>query len=182
MPDLGTPLEQVLQDKLLNVGDYQRPYAWEEKQLADLWADIDLLGSLPHYTGTLVLQDMGDTRTSRSGQVLTNFDVVDGQQRLTTCMVLLERLRRALVRIADDDAAEAAHDLERLLHVNIDGVPRPRLQLAGALRDFFTDSILGDDAPEGDHLQLGDADSWPQAPTSTGRSPSSPPMWRRTPH
>lgn len=156
MPDLGTPLEQVLQDKLLNVGDYQRPYAWEEKQLADLWADIDLLGSLPHYTGTLVLQNLGDTRTSRSGQVLTNFDVVDGQQRLTTCMVLLERLRRALLRIADDDAAEAAHDLERLLHVNIDGVPHPRLQLAGALRDFFTDSILGDDAPEGGHLQLGE--------------------------
>jgi len=39
MPDLGTPLEQVLQDKLLNIGDYQRPYAWEEKQLSDLWAD-----------------------------------------------------------------------------------------------------------------------------------------------
>lgn len=59
MPELGTPLAQILQDKLLNVAAYQRPYAWDEKQLADLWADLDLLGTLPHYTGTLVLQDMG---------------------------------------------------------------------------------------------------------------------------
>ena len=155
MPDLGTPLEQVLQDKLLNIGDYQRPFAWEEKQLADLWSDIDLLGSLPHYTGTLVLQDMGEARTTRSGQVLTVFDVVDGQQRLTTCIVLLDRLRRALLDFDGDDAAEAAHDLERLLYINIEGVQRPRLALAGDLRSFFTDSVLGEEAPEGRHLQLG---------------------------
>lgn len=155
MPDLGTPLEQVLQDKLLNVGDYQRPYAWEEKQLSDLWADIDLLGSLPHYTGTLVLQNMGSTQTTRSGQVLTLFDVVDGQQRLTTCIVLLDRLRRVLRGQDDPDAQEAAHDLDRILYVNVDGVRRPRLELGGDLREFFADSILGDDAPEGSHLQLG---------------------------
>ncbi|GCE75635.1 DUF262 domain-containing protein [Cellulomonas biazotea] len=155
MPDLGTPLEQVLQDKLLNVGDYQRPYAWEEKQLSDLWADIDLLGSLPHYTGTLVLQDMGSTQTTRSGQVLTLFDVVDGQQRLTTCVILLDRLRRALRDQRDPDAQEAAHDLDRLVYVNVDGVRRPRLELGGDLREFFADSIIGDDAPEGAPLQLG---------------------------
>lgn len=140
MPDLGTPLEQVLQDKLLNIGDYQRPYAWEEKQLADLWADIDLLGSLPHYTGTLVLQNMGASQTTRTGQVLDEFDVVDGQQRLTTCVILLDRLRRVLRMHDDPDAREGAHELDRLLDVNIGGVRRPRLKLSADLNRFFADN------------------------------------------
>lgn len=155
MPDLGTPLEQVLQDKLLNIGDYQRAYAWEEKQLADLWADIDLLGSLPHYTGTLVLQNMGSSQTTRTGQVLDEFDVVDGQQRLTTCVILLDRLRRVLRMHDDPDAREGAHELDRLLDVNIGGVRRPRLKLSADLNRFFADTILDDDAPERAHLQLG---------------------------
>lgn len=155
MSELKT-LEQVLQDKLLNVGDYQRPYAWEEKQLDDLWSDIDLLGNLPHYTGTLVLQNMEATETTRSGQVLTVFDVVDGQQRLTSCVILLDRLRRALGSMDDEDAKEAASDLQRLLGVNIGGVRQPRLQLSADLEHFFARTVLGDDAPEGAHLQLGE--------------------------
>jgi hypothetical protein len=155
MSDLET-LADVLGDKLLNVADYQRPYAWEEKQLADLWADVDLLGSLTHYTGTLVLQDLGDTVLTKSGQTLTKFDVVDGQQRLTTCIILLNRLIRALRAVDNEDTREAAVELQALLSVNLDGVRTPRLQLGKDLRAFFRNTILGNEAPENDQLQLGE--------------------------
>lgn len=39
-------LPQVVSDRLLIVADYQRPYAWGEKQWHDLWEDLDLLGAL----------------------------------------------------------------------------------------------------------------------------------------
>src|SRR5680860_1252317 len=95
-------LHQAVGDRMLFVPDYQRPYAWEAKQLEDLWNDLDLLGpDGAHYAGTLVLRertddDPGETTTSMddAGNVLRHNDVVDGQQRLITCFVLLDRIRR----------------------------------------------------------------------------------------
>lgn len=155
MSELKT-LDEVLGDKLLNVGDYQRPYAWEEKQLADLWTDLDLLGSLTHYAGTLVLQKMGMTKQTRAGQMLTCYEVVDGQQRLTTCVILLNRLARALESVPTEDAQEAAKDLRRLVVVNVAGVEMPRVQLGRDLRRFFESTILNDEAAETSDLQLGE--------------------------
>lgn len=157
MAELGEPLKRVLQDRLLEVAEYQRPYAWEQKQLLDLWTDIDLLGDHLHYTGTLVLQDTGATRSTRSGEVLPVYEVVDGQQRLTTCMILLDCLRHRLLSLpaGDTEAEEAASDLHRLLFVNVEGVGRPRLQLAGGLRNVFEETVLGRQAAEGAHLTLG---------------------------
>ena len=43
-------LPQVVNDRLLEVPDYQRPYAWGPKQLADLWEDLDLLGPVGSTT------------------------------------------------------------------------------------------------------------------------------------
>lgn len=149
-------LADVLGDKLLKVGDYQRPYAWGEEQLNDLWEDVDLLGDLMHYTGTLVLQDMGNTETTRSGQALTVFEVVDGQQRLTTCVILLNSLMKTLRALGSDDALEAAGELRSLLIVNIGGVKTPRLQLGRDLRTFFHRSILKGETQETDTLQLGE--------------------------
>jgi len=52
-------LPQVVNDRLLEVPDYQRPYAWALKQLGNLWEDIDLLDPTGrHYAGTLVLREI----------------------------------------------------------------------------------------------------------------------------
>ena len=53
-----------------------------------------------HYFGTLVLPDVvDDSREVRTfldvtGSTLRHCEVVDGQQRLTTCVLLLDRIRR----------------------------------------------------------------------------------------
>lgn len=44
MPKEHEPLSKVIDDKTFIIADYQRPYAWTHKQLADLWGDLDLLG------------------------------------------------------------------------------------------------------------------------------------------
>jgi hypothetical protein len=74
---------------------FQRDYSWDEEHWEDLWADIQ--GTLPktgepaHYMGYLVLQT-ADNRT---------YDVIDGQQRLTTASLIIlaaMRLLKNLVR------------------------------------------------------------------------------------
>src|SRR5690606_32182246 len=117
----------------------QRPYAWERKQLEDLWADLDLMSSGRHYAGTLVLrQHEGEPLQTSSGLSLAKCDVVDGQQRLTTCFLLLDRLRRRLVQMEHEDAAETARNIRATYGwVRIDGVQRPKLQLGTELKEFW---------------------------------------------
>jgi alkylated DNA nucleotide flippase Atl1 len=69
---------------------YQRPYAWGRENWQKLWEDLEELMAAQkrdsgdsHFTGTLVL-DAGSVTPE-----LTQFLVVDGQQRLTTLSVLL---------------------------------------------------------------------------------------------
>ncbi|WP_102155919.1 DUF262 domain-containing protein [Tsuneonella flava] len=88
--DLGARLltmPEIFADNIFVVPDYQRGYAWDEKQVQDLLQDLDHLIddgiSQKHYTGTLVLSHEG--RPDR-------FNVVDGQQRLTTLVILAKVL------------------------------------------------------------------------------------------
>jgi len=81
------------------VPPFQRDYSWGEEEWEDLWQDI--LGTLrpggepSHYMGYLVLRS-GDDK---------NFDVIDGQQRLTTLSLVvlaaLKHLRRLIDRGVD---------------------------------------------------------------------------------
>lgn len=68
---------------LYTVPRFQRDYSWTEEDWDDLWRDIEGLfapeGEPMHYMGYLVLQ----TKDSK------NFDIIDGQQRLTTLSLLV---------------------------------------------------------------------------------------------
>ena len=99
-------LKQLFADRFFRVPDYQRGYAWGERQLNELWQDLqDVVsnedGSLrPHYTGTIYVEKMPfgaipeEDRWAKTAS--TNFFyVVDGQQRLTTISILMNELIRA---------------------------------------------------------------------------------------
>ena len=89
-------LKEIFAENLFRVPDYQRGYAWGEKQLLDFWQDIeDLPANHNHYTGFLFIEksediDQQDKWLTKSGY--TKFDIVDGQQRLTTITILLHEL------------------------------------------------------------------------------------------
>lgn len=94
-------LRGLFTEAIYRVPDYQRGYAWEEKQWKDFIQDIDALVDdqvTSHYTGTVVVyapraavvRDYGTTR-------LKEKDVVDGQQRLTTSCLYLAVIIRALM-------------------------------------------------------------------------------------
>lgn len=74
---------------------FQRDYSWAESEWEDLWDDlVGTLGSGgegAHYMGCLVLQSADDK----------SFDVIDGQQRLTTISILVLAVLKNLQRLID---------------------------------------------------------------------------------
>jgi hypothetical protein len=159
-------LPAVVADRLLEIADYQRPYAWERKQLEDLWEDIDLMGSGgTHYAGTLVLravtvagghiqESMGD-----DGTLLQHYEVVDGQQRLITCFILLDRVRRRLLTLGgagiETAGAMARRIQENYGTVSVDKAQVPKLRLGSGLNGYWMSVILGEDAYVGPPLVAG---------------------------
>jgi uncharacterized protein with ParB-like and HNH nuclease domain len=78
-------IEEVISGKLFKIPDYQRGYSWDQEQVEDLLKDIEHIvkQNHKHYTGTLVISK--DIQKQR-------FDIVDGQQRLTTIIILLKEI------------------------------------------------------------------------------------------
>lgn len=95
-------LPNLFANKFFRIPSYQRGYAWGNTQLTDLWEDILDIKKVngtyrPHFTGAITLQkkDVIDLTDSEK-KLLSNgeefFDVVDGQQRLTSLSILLFEL------------------------------------------------------------------------------------------
>lgn len=94
-------LSKIFTERLLRIPDYQRGYAWENKQLKDFWTDINQIqdGS-NHYTGVLTLEHTAKEKFEQwsddlwiiSAKKYEPFYVVDGQQRLTTAIILIQSI------------------------------------------------------------------------------------------
>ena len=93
-----TTFEQLIQgEKQFVVPLYQRPYSWRDLQLKQLWGDIveqaDSLSdgerASSHFIGSIVLAPSPDIQASG----VQRWVIVDGQQRLTTLMLLLCAIR-----------------------------------------------------------------------------------------
>ncbi len=75
---------------------FQRDYSWTDVEWEDLWADI--LGTIQedgepaHYMGYLVLQSQDEK----------SFDVIDGQQRLTTLTLIVLAALKNLKRLVEE--------------------------------------------------------------------------------
>jgi Protein of unknown function DUF262/Protein of unknown function (DUF1524) len=86
---------------------FQRDYSWTETEWEDLWIDIletiDPDGEPAHYMGYLVLQSNDDK----------TFDVIDGQQRLTTISLIILTTLKSLQKLIDDQV-EPERNKQRL--------------------------------------------------------------------
>jgi len=70
-------------DALYQIPRYQRPYSWGEEQLSKLWDDLQEAQQIePNYF-------LGSIITAKPEETSNYLDIVDGQQRLTTLLILL---------------------------------------------------------------------------------------------
>lgn len=128
------PLRKIFSsDYEFRIPDYQRPYRWGVEQAVQLLDD--LLESLyrdpldPYFLGSLVLVEQDDG----------HYDVIDGQQRLTTLTVLFSVLRD----LSSGKFADELGDLVLEPGSELAEIPaRPRLSLREQEKDFFAKFVL----------------------------------------
>ncbi|OUJ69896.1 DUF262 domain-containing protein [Hymenobacter crusticola] len=145
MPNNVYSVAQIFNERLFVIPDYQRGYAWREKQCEELMEDIELLPSgKEHYTGTLVLHPQPtEPAAARDGKTYHYFHVVDGQQRLTTLTILLRVLRQAILDNGDEELAMGiAGSFLSAKRKSTTAEPLYKLTLNQDCRDFFVANIL----------------------------------------
>ena len=95
------PLQDFFKNRVFRIPDYQRGYAWGEGQLEDFWQDLKRIpDGRNHYTGQITLEPVPKQSYDKwdediwliDGSNYKPFYVVDGQQRLTTAVILLKCL------------------------------------------------------------------------------------------
>ena len=109
-------LDDLMHGRLFRIPEYQRAYAWIKKQRDDLFGDIKRVRTSDedHFMATFV----GLTRKKENKHIVADqfsiVEIVDGQQRLTTLIILLKAIQKAL-DITGKDEKRLADELTQLL-------------------------------------------------------------------
>ena len=112
------PLIVILSDKLFRIPEYQRHYSWQTKQRNELFEDIKKLQAArekyderTHFMATIVCLKTKDKEKVGSNTFYV-YDIVDGQQRLTTLVILLKAIS---LKLRNDEQLDEAKELDKLL-------------------------------------------------------------------
>lgn len=118
----------------LRVPQFQRPYTWEEDQCGDFWNDLT------------------DDDSFFLGQFILNFenkekekfvDIVDGQQRTTSILILCAVFRDKLKELGFGQDAEVIQDNVMISRKSFDG-PVFKVLVSPNINSFFEKYIQGD--------------------------------------
>lgn len=96
---------------------YQRTFSWQLEQCEQLWKDILHAGASAdghiHFIGSIVYIDQDQSQVSNQSPLM----VIDGQQRLTTMMLVLEALAR---HVGEDEPVDgfSAAKIRRAYMIN----------------------------------------------------------------
>lgn len=96
-------LTEIFNQKIFRIPDFQRGYSWGEDQLNDFWDDLqNLKDDRVHYTGLLTVKPIKRSEIALVEKWqediwllekgMSAFWVIDGQQRLTTSIILISQL------------------------------------------------------------------------------------------
>ncbi len=86
---MKTTIKEIFQEEGYSIPNYQRDYAWKDKNFRDLWEDLEEAieynkKGQGHFIGTMVVAKNEDNKKW--------YDIIDGQQRTTTIFMLLHVL------------------------------------------------------------------------------------------
>lgn len=124
----ATPNEQFI------VPPYQRRYAWGYPQYLALYEDIDMLKDDDgHLFGMVILH------TSFHTAGLNQPELVDGQQRLTTLVILLKAIRDVFKDLKKVDKAAEIDNM--LACKGLDDIKKPKIKL-GELDNVDIENLL----------------------------------------
>ena len=127
MEDTFTPENQTISkifncDQIYRIPNYQRQYSWTNEQLEALWDDLyegyENQNNKCYFLGSIVVVKAGDY-----------LDLIDGQQRITTLMIMMDVLRKTFPEINKDSEEINFVDLKKIDDSILHSGRRSRLQL-----------------------------------------------------
>ena len=106
-PDYFT-LNQLLANRLFRIPHYQRAYSWQREHRAAMFDDIKKLRNKPtdsfHFMATVVGLKRKEEEKEIATELYDFIEIVDGQQRITTLVLLLKTIEQKLnSEIPDED-------------------------------------------------------------------------------
>lgn len=112
---LHLSVAKLLDGRLFQIPDYQRAYSWQKRQRQDLFGDIEEAhrSSREHFMATVVA--LAREKRIIAADELQAVELVDGQQRITTIVILLKAVEKQLLEAEDESQARAKRDLSNLL-------------------------------------------------------------------
>ena len=87
---------QLTGNRLFEVPIYQRAYKWELDDIETFYNDIVNLSNDYNFFGVIILKEL----TTGKGQINGKFEVIDGQQRLTTFFIFFKAIEIAVQEIS----------------------------------------------------------------------------------
>lgn len=159
MADLHISKESIydlfssMKDRKFIIPDYQRPYKWDVEKCEILWNDIEnfvetKLKNDMYFLGTIVSFENEDK----------NPEIIDGQQRITSFMLLLRAFYSKLEGMPSDDDVNGLKNKLAPCIWDTD-------EISGKVTDFTKTKIVSEVATDDDKatlkniLETGDADS-----------------------
>ena len=111
-------IETILTKYQLTVPDYQRPYQWKKSEAIEFWEDLmsyyEDYKEKPDNSGNLFLGTFIFLEKSGS-----DYEIVDGQQRITSIFILLIAIKTRLMEINTSQSMKQANAiLDILRHLN----------------------------------------------------------------
>ena len=141
-------LDDLFHKRVFRIPDYQRGYSWEARQVQEFLEDLELIGSHnSHYTGTVVLHALSSEsrRTDEDGNRYAPVAIVDGQQRLTTIILLLDGIRRLLAKSSKQNRALSQGICKNFISARAEsGNKLYKLTLNTDTDHFFRTNVLAD--------------------------------------
>jgi hypothetical protein len=143
---------KLFSERIFRVPDYQRGYAWEQQQCQDFVEDLELLSEgQEHFFGLVILHARSDgsgTVVDQKGRAYDVYDVVDGQQRLTTVVLFLDAIRREMEQFEALQTLASGLRETFIATRDMNGVARPKLRLNRDTHEFFYNAVLR----QGEHI------------------------------
>lgn len=112
------PLTDLLSRRLFYIPNYQRAYSWGSRQREDLFEDIEKIfqnkAQESHFMATIVCLRK-KKNISLGTDEFTQLDIVDGQQRLTTIVLLLNAIKLELEQCDQNSVERELREITDLL-------------------------------------------------------------------
>lgn len=92
-------IKQLFSSGFYKIPRFQRPYSWDRDNLDEFWNDVNDNDGGDYFLGSMVVYKNDNE----------SFNLVDGQQRLTTITILLCAIRNRFFELGEDNLAKGIH-------------------------------------------------------------------------